>query len=384
MSAPPAPQRAIDCLLIRGGTSKGAYFRAADLPADRAAMARILLAAMGSPDPRQIDGVGGADPLTSKVAVVGPSTRDDSDVDYLFAQVVVDEPRVDYHQNCGNILAGVGPFAIERGMVAVRGDVTPVRIHMVNSGTRAVAHVRTPDGRVAYAGDARIDGVPGTAAPVLIEFLDVAGGTCGALLPTGAVRDEIDGVPVTMIDNGMPVVVLPALALGCSGGESPAALDADARLKDRIEAIRRQAGRRMNLGDVAAKNVPKMTLVSAPRAGGTLATRTFIPHVCHTSIGVLGAVSVATACVLPGSVAHDVAAHGAVPAPPTPASPMPAGARQVTVSIEHPTGEFTVVLDAHREAGAALPTVTRTALLRTARLLFDGRVMVRAAVGVSA
>jgi 4-oxalomesaconate tautomerase len=355
-------QTRIPCSIMRGGTSKGAYFAASDVPADRAILERILLAVMGSPDDRQIDGIGGANPLTSKVAIVGPSTRQDADVDYLFVQVVVDEPRADYNQNCGNILAGVGPFAIERGLVKAQDGETRVRIHMVNSKSIAVATVQTPGRRVAYEGEARIDGVPGTHAPVLIDFLDVAGSTCGALLPTGNAVDVIDGVPCTLIDNGMPVVVMQAQALGRSGYETKKELDADTELKKRIEAIRLQAGKLMNLGDVSKKNVPKMSLIAPPRSGGAVCTRTFIPHDCHSSIGVLGAVTVATACVLPGGVAEGVAV-------------VPAGKAR-TLPIEHPTGEFTVRIET--EGDAVPPKITRSALLRTARLLFDGHAHVPA------
>ena len=352
-------QRAIPCTIMRGGTSKGLYFRAADLPADIAERDRMLLAAMGSPDQRQIDGLGGADPLTSKVAVVSPSARPDADVDYLFLQIVVDEPRVDPSQNCGNILAGVGPFAIEQGWVAAQSGTTPVRIHMVNTNSLAVAAIPTEGGQVQYDGTARIDGVPGTAAPILIDFLDVAGSSCGALLPTGNASDRIEGVAVTCIDNGMPVALIRAEDLGATGHESPEALEADAALKARVERIRLAVGPKMNLGDVARKNVPKMCLISPPRHGGAIDTRSFIPHRVHKAIGVLGAVSVATACVLPGSVAA-----GLVKLP-------PAGA---PLEIEHPTGFFSVQMEIEWSDGN--PVVRRSALLRTARKLMEGAVFV--------
>ncbi|WP_340645780.1 PrpF domain-containing protein, partial [Phenylobacterium sp.] len=258
-------QTAIPCTVMRGGTSKGLYFRVEDLPADVATRDAVLLAAMGSPDAREIDGMGGAHPLTSKVAVVGPPTRPDADVDYLFLQVVVDEPRVDPGQNCGNLLAGVGPFAIETGLFPAKDGVTEVRIHMVNTGSIAVATIQTPGGVVRYDGDARIDGVPGTAAPIPTDFLDVAGSSCGALLPTGNVRDVIGGIELTAIDNGMPVVVMRAADFGKTGYETPEALEADAGLKARVEAIRLQVGPLMNLGDVAKKTVPKMCLVAPPQ-----------------------------------------------------------------------------------------------------------------------
>ena len=344
-------------MLMRGGTSKGPYFLASDLPGDVPTRDAVLLAVMGSPDMRQIDGIGGADTLTSKVAIVGPSTRPDADIDYLFAQVAVGDARVDTSPNCGNMLAGVGPFAIERGLAPAAGETTDVAIHMVNSGKTVVATVQTPGGAVSYDGDARIDGVPGTAAPIPLAFRDIAGSACGALLPTGHVVDEIEGYAVTCIDNGMPVVVVAAADFGKSGHEAPADLEADPSFKAELERLRLTAGSRMNLGDVTEKVVPKMSLVSAPSAGGHIATRTFIPHRCHAAIGVLGAVSVATACVLDGSVAYRMAE------PPV----------DGPVHVEHPSGSFAVDLDVDRSDDFA---VRRAALLRTARRLFDGVVYI--------
>jgi 4-oxalomesaconate tautomerase len=352
----PKGQTAIPCTLMRGGTSKGPFFLRRDLPADTALRDRILLAALGSPDARQIDGVGGADSLTSKVAIVSPPTRPDADVDYLFLQVVVNEARVDTSQNCGNMLAGIAPFAIERGLVKAVGAQTPVRIHMLNTGTVAVATVQTPGGRVRYDGDARIDGVPGTAAPIRVDFLDIAGGSCGALLPTGNVRDLVEGVEATLIDNGMPVVVMRAADFERTGAETPAALEADDALRASVERVRLAAGRRMNLGDVAKKTVPKMCLVAPAEHGGAISTRTFIPHTVHKAIGVFGAVSVATACALPGSIAADIAGAGTY------------GGR--SFEIEHPTGFFTVEMEI--AAGPSGPRVVRSSLLRTARALMSG------------
>ncbi|WP_294334199.1 4-oxalomesaconate tautomerase [uncultured Sphingomonas sp.] len=340
---------------MRGGTSKGAFFLAEDLPADTAARDAFLLRIMGSPDPRQIDGMGGADPLTSKVAVVSKSTRDGADVDYLFLQVFVDQAIVSDAQNCGNILAGIGPFAIERGLVAAEDGETRVRVYLVNTGQRAEILVQTPGARVTYAGDARIDGVPGTAAPIPLEFRETAGSSCGALLPSGNAVDVVEGVPVTLIDNGMPCVVLKAEDVGVTGYEDRDTLDADTALKTRIEAIRLAVGARMNLGDVREKSVPKMMLVAPPKNGGAVTVRSFIPHRAHASIGVLGAVSVATACLLPGSPAAEVAV-------------IPEGRRK-TLSVEHPTGETTCVMELD-EGGA----VTSAAMLRTARKLMDGEV----------
>ena len=337
---------------MRGGTSKGGYFLADDLPADVAARDAILQRVMGSPDPRQIDGMGGADPLTSKVAVVSRSAREGVDVDYLFLQVAVDRADVSDGQNCGNILAGVAPFAIERRLVAARDGQTRVAIYMANTGQTAIATVETPGGVPTYAGAASIDGVPGTAAAVALEFVGTAGSTCGALLPTGNAVDVIEGVEVTMIDNGMPVVVLRAADMGITGAETREALDADDAVKARLEAIRLACGPLMNLGDVSGQTVPKMTMVSAPRHGGVIATRTFIPHRCHASIGVLGAVSVATACLLPGTPAASLAA-------------VPEGAEK-TMPIEHPIGETTII--ARMDGG----DVGSAAILRTARKLMDG------------
>jgi 4-oxalomesaconate tautomerase len=265
-------------------------------------------------------------------------------------------------QNCGNLLAGVGPFALERGLVQAVDGVTDVRIFMRNTDGLATARVQTPGGHVDYAGDCRIDGVPGSAAPIPITFADVAGSTCGALLPTGNVVDEIEAVQVTCIDNGMPVVLVRARDLGVTGDEAPATLEADAILRARVEAIRLEAGRRMGLGDVAATTIPKVTLVSPPRAGGALSTRSFIPHTVHKAIGVFGAVSVATAACLPGSVAASVA-H------------LSAAAGEIAVSVEHPTGEFTALLTLS-DAGE----VISAALLRTARLLMTGQVMIPQAI----
>ena len=345
------PEEGVRCMWMRGGTSKGGYFLAEDLPADRDA---FLLRVMGSPDPRQIDGMGGANPLTSKVAVVKRSERPDADVDYLFLQVFVDRPVVTDAQNCGNILAGIGPFAIERGLVPAGDGETEVRIFMENTSQLAIARVSTPGGKVTYSGVARIDGVPGTAAPVSITFADTAGSSCGALLPTGNAVDAIEGVDCTLIDNGMPCVVMRAADLGISGRETPEALEASGDLRARLEAIRLRAGPMMNLGDVASAPIPKMTMVSPPLAGGAISTRTFIPHKCHDAIGVLGAVSVATACLLPNGPAAEIAV---IP-----------GGEEKLISVEHPTGEMSVI------ATVRHGQVTNAAVLRTARKLFDGRV----------
>ena len=335
----------VACVMMRGGTSKGAYFLASDLPADPGVRDDLLLRVMGSPDPRQIDGIGGGHPLASKVAVLSrcpdPAV---ADVDYLFLQVHVDRPLITADQPCGNILAGAGPFAAEMGLCAPdeHGRVR-VRIRMTNTGAVAVATFRP---------------APGVTS-VDLEFQDTAGSVCGSLLPTGRPRDEIDGVAVTCIDNGMPVVMVAARDLGITGYESCAELEADADLGRRREALRLSAGLLMGLGDVADTTIPKVTLIAPPREGGTLSTRTFIPHRCHASIGVLGAVTVATGASLPGSVAEGVAA--------------PPGSDGL-VRIEHPTGFFDTRVTTGTDGAAAT-----AAVVRTARKLFEGTVWPRPA-----
>jgi 4-oxalomesaconate tautomerase len=343
----------VRCMWMRGGTSKGGYFLAEDLPADTAERDAFLLRIMGSPDDRQIDGMGGADPLTSKVAVVQKSQRDGVDIDYLFLQVFVDQALVSDAQNCGNILAGIGPFAIERGLVAAKNDETKVTIYMENTGQIAVASVQTPGGVPIYSGDAQIDGVPGTAAPVPLEFRDTAGSSCGALLPTGNAVDIINGVACTLIDNGMPCIIMKAQDVGASGYESRDELDAADDLKATIEAIRLAAGERMNLGDVSEKSVPKMMLVAPPRNGGAITVRSFIPRRAHAGVGVLAAVTVATAALIKGTPAADVAN-------------VPDG-HSKSLSVEHPTGETTCVMEVDKDGN-----VTSAAMLRTARKLMDG------------
>ena len=350
--------QAIPCIWMRGGTSKGAFFLKEDLPAEEAERNAVLLSVMGSPDPRQIDGLGGADPLTSKVAVVSRSKREEADVDYLFLQVFVDRPIVTDAQNCGNLLSGVAQFAAEKGLVALSEDSTDVNVYLVNSDQVATVTIQTPGRAVTYAGEARIDGVPGTAAPVLQNFPDAAGSTCGALLPTGQAVDVINGLAVTCIDHGMPVVIVRAEDFGISGYEGREELDANETLKQKLEALRLEAGPLMNLGDVREKSVPKMTLVAPPRHGGAITTRTFIPHRCHASIGVLGAVSVATACLLPESSAG-------------PLAELPEGT-QKTVSVEHPSGETSVVMEVGWDDRTL--KVRKAAILRTARKLFEGLV----------
>jgi len=344
---------------MRGGTSRGPFFLESDLPADTATRDRVLLAVMGSPDPRQIDGLGGAHPLTSKVGIVRKSAVPGVDLDFLFAQLQPNKDIVDTTPNCGNMLAAVVPFALETGLVPAQGDITTLRVLTLNTDMQCDITVQTPAGQVAYEGEARIDGVPGASAPITINFLDTEGSICSGLLPTGNVRDLIDGVEVTCIDNGMPLVLFRAEAVDRTGYESVEQMNGDAELKARIERLRIACGHAMGLGDVSSKNYPKMTLIAPPRDGGSLCTRSFIPHVCHDAIGVLAAVTVGTACVLPGSVTEGVAV-------------VPEGVRRA-ISVEHPSGEFSVELETDpRQPGK----VTRAALLRTARMIMRGEVMV--------
>ena len=354
-------QTAIPYMHFRGGSSKGLFFRATDLPADEAVRNKIILKAMegvGQGDPRQIDGLGGGTSLTSKVAIVSLSKNKDADIDYFFLQVVIGKGKISTAQTCGNILAGVVPFAVECGMIKANNPTTSARVNMVNTGGICEVTIETPGGKVNYAGNAKVDGVPGTAAPIICNYLDTAGATCGALLPTGNIKDTVEGIEVTCIDNGMPAVIIRASDLGITGYETPTELDANEDLKNKLESIRLQIGPAMNLGDVKEKTVPKMCIVSPPINGGTINTRTFIPHVCHEAIGVLGAVSTATACMLKGTVTDNIAVV----------------ADKDKLSIEHPTGEFTVQLNLNNDNGNIV--INKSGVIRTARLLSKGEVFV--------
>ena len=358
--------QAIPCILMRGGTSRGPFFLESDLPSDVEERNKVLLAAMGSPDPRQIDGLGGAHPLTSKVGIVRRSLTPGVDLDFLFAQLQPNKDTVDVTPNCGNMLAAALPFALERGLLPIKDGVTTARILTLNTDMQCDVTVQTPQGQLQYGGDARIDGVPGTAAPISINFLDTAGSVCASLLPTGKPLDrlQVEGdlsfeVDATMIDNGMPMVLIRASDFSITGYESVTELDNNTALRARIEALRIVAGHHMGLGDVTSKNYPKMCLIASPREGGAIATRCFIPHVCHDSIGVLAAVTVATACVLPGTVAEGIARVQQ--------------ANTQTLSIEHPSGEFSVEIE---QADNNPGQITRAALLRTARPIMRGEVLV--------
>lgn len=346
-------------MIMRGGSSKGAYFLANDLPTNTKQRDQVLLSIMGSPDPRQIDGIGGAHPLTSKVAIVSLAEDEAADLEYLFLQVSVDNASVSNRQNCGNLLAGVGPFAVERGLLAPAGDHASVRIRMLNTASIATATFGITNRLPIYNGDTKISGVPGNGSPILLDFEDLAGSSCGSLLPSGSLIEEIEGVAATLIDNGMPVVVMRADAFDLTGQESCAELESNSELRKRIEAIRLVAGKRMGLGDVTEATVPKLTLVAPPKHGGDISTRTFIPHRCHQAIGALGAISVATAALLPGSTAATVLAQG----------------KSSSVILEHLTGSFEALVEI--ENSSSTPTVKRTGIVRTARKLMDGIVFTR-------
>jgi len=353
-------QRKIPCVLMRGGTSRGPYFLASDLPADPRRRDAVLLSVMGSPHSLQVDGIGGSNTLTSKVAIVSRSQREGVDVDYLFAQVSVTEAFVDTKPNCGNMLAGVGPFAIEAGLVRPRNPTTMVRIYNVNTQTLIEAVIQTPGGQVEYAGDTRIDGVTEPAAPIKLTFLDALGAVTGKLLPTGNTLDRIDGIEASCIDMAMPVMIMAAEAFGKTGHEAPEELDADKAMLKKIEAIRLEAGRRMGMGDVSRLVVPKPVLVSRPAQGGNIASRYFTPHACHSSHAVTGALAVGTAAVLPGTVASRYIE--------------PKGFSGGVLSIEHPSGHIEVDLVTDRSG--ATPVVERASFVRTARRIFDGHVYV--------
>ncbi|PTM36899.1 4-oxalomesaconate tautomerase [Enterobacter cloacae] len=350
----------IPCVLMRGGTSKGPVILASDLPPETEARDAVLLSLMGAGHELEIDGIGGGSPQTSKVAIVSPSNSPDADVDYLFAQVMVNERRVDTTPNCGNMLCAVGPFAIEKGLVKAQSPVTTVRIRNLNTGTLVDAEVQTPDYRVEYEGDTQIDGVPGTAAPIGLTFLNSAGSKTGKLLPTDSVTDVFDGIEVTCIDMAMPMVLIEASALGKTGGESPAELDADREFKERLESVRRQAGTAMGLGDVSNKVIPKPVLLSRACKGGTLQVRYFMPHTCHKSLAITGSIGISTATLIEGSVACKIIAD------------RPKGLFTNIIDIEHPSGKISVSL---LREGDKIEN-TRAAVIRTTRKLFEGVVCV--------
>lgn len=353
-------QKSIPCLLMRGGTSKGPYFKAADLPTDRDELARLLIGAVGAGHDLNIDGVGGGNAVTTKVAMLSPSQDDWAEIDYFFAQVAVEEELVDFAPTCGNILAGVGPAALEMGLVPITGETTRVKIKSVNTGALVEAVVETPGGRVNYDGLASINGVPGTAAPVILNFMNVIGSKTGALFPTGQPLDVIDGIDVTCIDVAMPMVIARAADLGISGYETREDLDEDKALFARIEALRLKAGEMMGLGDVTKSVVPKFGLLAAPQAGGSIAARYFMPWKTHPSYAVTGSICTGSCLLAPGTVVDGLAVLDDV-------NPVP-------IKIEHPSGVIDVIFDYAQDKGVF--DMKSAGLLRTARKLFSGHVHV--------
>lgn len=359
-------QTPIKCVLMRGGTSRGPFFKDEDLPADMETRKHVLLRVMGSPHVRQIDGIGGADPVTSKVAVVRKSKRPDADVDYLFTQVWVDRAEVDTSPSCGNILTGVGPFAIDEGLVSAQDGETRVRIFDVNTNSLVEAVVQTPGGRVDYEGDHRIDGVNDAYAPIRLDFRQMVGGKTGQLFPTGQRAEEINGVRVSCVDMAMPVVFVPARQVGKTGHETKLELDTDTQLLETLEKIRLIAGQRMGLGDVTGRVIPKIALVAAPNAGGTIASRYFMPHAVATAYAVTGGVCLSTASCVPGTVPYELASFSQ-------------NADNVTrVAIEHPQGKMFVDVRIRDTDGSVV--VEQASLVRHARRLMAGEVYVPSAV----
>lgn len=351
-------QRAVPCLLMRGGTSKGPFIDMRDLPGEPAARDRVLLAIMGSPDKRQIDGLGGAQFVTSKAVLAAPSKRQGIDVEYLFAQVAVDRPLVDTRPPCGNMTAGVGPFAIETGMVKAVAPETTVRLYNINTDTRIEAVVRVDGEQVIYDGTTAIHGVPGTAAPVVMNFFDFCGAKTGALFPTGRPAEVIDGVEVTLIDAAMPMMHVRAQQIGLHGDEGREFFDSRQEFMRRIEAMRIEAARRMGFGDVRESVVPKVGILSQPAAGGSIRSRYLTPHDLHPAHAVTGGIAIAAAVVSEGTIAARLAC---LPA----ADPAP-------VTIEHPSGMLEIRIDRSER----IPT--QAGVVRTARKIMAGEVFVPA------
>ncbi len=355
---------AIPFLFFRGGTSRGPYFRREDLPEDQETLAEVLITVVGSGHKLNIDGIGGGAAVTTKVAMISKSKEVDCDIDYFFAQVSVEDRQVDFKPTCGNILTGVGPAALEFGLIAPQGDITRVRICSVNTGAKVEAVVRTPDGEVDYSGDTAIDGVPGTAAPIYLNFMDVVGSATGSFLPSGAVREKINGIEVTCMDVAMPICIARASAFGLSGCETAEDLDGNREFFARLEQIRLEAGRRMGMGDVSASVTPKFALLAPPRQGGTITARYFMPWACHPTMAVTGAQCLAACVLTPGTVADGFAT-------------LPQGVPAL-VRIEHPGGAIDVTVD--YETGPAGFVLKSAGLMRTARLLARGALMVPASV----
>ncbi|SBS27618.1 4-oxalomesaconate tautomerase [Marinomonas spartinae] len=346
----------ISCMIMRGGTSRGPYLKISDLPKERDACADVLLKIMGSGHELQIDGIGGGNSLTSKVAMVGPSTHPEADVDYLFAQVGILEKKVDFAPNCGNMLAGVAPYAIETGLFPASNDKTTVRIHNLNTGKIIHATVSTPNGKVKYSGNTIIAGTNSPGEPIHLTFIDVEGAKTGKLLPTGNKIDVIDSVPVTCIDAATPVVLIKASDLKKTGYESPSEFDNDVEFMSRLENIRLQAGRLMGLGDVSNSVIPKPILLSPAVHGGTISARYFVPNKCHKALAVTGSIAITTACCTLGTIASELINNDS---------------DDSSFVLEHPSG--TIELSVTRKADDS-SVIESVSLIRTAKRILNGTI----------
>ncbi|WP_273508529.1 4-oxalomesaconate tautomerase [Planktotalea frisia] len=353
-------QTAVPYIFMRGGTSRGPYFNRAHLPSDRETLAKVLIATIGSGHPLNIDGIGGGNAVTTKVAMLSKSEDDWADVDYFFAQVSVEDQIVDFKPTCGNILSGVASAALEMGLVGAQNGETEVRIHAVNTGAQVVARVQTPDGVVSYEGDAAIDGVPGTAAPVALNFMKVAGSSTGAFLPTGNLTDTFDGIDVTCMDVAMPMALAKASDFGLTGYETREELDANLAFFKQMEAVRLKAGKAMGMGDCTQSVTPKFGLLAKAKEGGTIATRYFMPWTTHPTMAVTGSQCIASCALTPGTVAD-----GLLERP---------SCGPVTVTLEHPMGLMDVLIDFEMKDGAFHHT--SAGLVRTCRKLASGEVFI--------
>ena len=353
-------QQAIPFLFMRGGTSRGPFFNRADLPEDLNELAEVLIKAVGSGHPLNIDGIGGGAAVTTKVAMLSPSSDEWADIDYFFAQVSVEDRLVDYKPTCGNMLTAVGPAAIEMGLVKPDNDTTEIRIRAVNTGAEVISVVQTPDREVEYQGDAAIDGVPGTAAPIRLNFRNVAGGATGKLLPTGNLRDAFDGIEVTCMDVAMPVVMARADAFGLTGHESRQDLDSNTDFFARMESVRLKAGEAMGMGDVSKSVTPKFAVLAPARAGGSIAARYFMPWQTHPTLAVTGAQCISACALAPGSVADGLWVRPNV--------------NPVVLNLEHPVGVIEVAMDTDNDANGF--QVNSAGLVRTARKLAAGDVFI--------
>lgn len=356
-------QTAIPFVFMRGGTSRGPYFKRSDLPEDQNTLAQVLIAAIGSGHPLNIDGIGGGVAVTTKVAMLSKSKDDWADIDYFFAQVSVLDRQVDFKPSCGNILSGVAPAALEMGLMKATPKKTEVKIKAVNTGARIIATVQTPHS-ITYQGEAAIDGVPGTGSPITLKFMDTVGGSTGSFLPTGKLVNTFDSIDVTCMDVAMPMVIARAEAFGLTGYESAQQLTEDKAFMQRMESIRLQAGAAMGLGDVSDSVVPKFGLLAPAREGGSVSTRYFMPWSCHPTMAVTGAQCIASCLLTPGSVAQGLYDNKSQ-------SP-------TAIVLEHASGKIEVLLDYRMDHEVFTPV--SAGIVRTARKLADGNVYVPSSV----